>query len=566
MQDKRHPWYESYPQGVPAVIDPHLFENLNDLFDYATLQYAKRTAFINMKGSITFEDLSREAEAFAAFLQHEWGLKKGDRLAVMMPNLIQYPIVLFGALKAGLIVVNTNPLYTATELLGQLRDSRAKAIVVIANYAFNLQKIIAKTSIEHVVVTNVGDGFGFFRGKVVNFAVRFIRKMVPSFLIGGSVSYRRAVKTGAKYSFEEVKVAYDDIAFLQYTGGTTGKPKGAMLSHGNIIANISQGLGMYSNVLKRGEEFLLTAIPLYHVFAMTVNLMLFAAIGGTNLLITDPRRLKDLIADLKAHPEITIITGVNTLFNRMLNHPDFETVNLSNLKLVIGGGAAVQSGVDARFYQRTGLHILEGYGLTECSPLCCVNPSNIDKFTGSIGIPVPSTEARIIGDDGNEIWDVNVPGELEFKGPQVMKGYFNNEEGTRLVMHDGYVRTGDIAVWLDKGYIKIIDRLKDMILVSGFNVFPAEIEDVISRFDRVTECAAIGVPSPETGEAVKLFVVKKDSSLTKDEIVDYCRQYLAPYKIPKIIEFVDVLPKSAIGKVLRRYLKDGNKAHRNDEN
>lgn len=566
MHDTTHPWYESYPQGVPHTIDPHIFENLNDLFDYATLQYAEREAYLNMLGSITYEELGKEVEKFASFLQNHWHLKKGDKIAIMMPNLIQYPIVLFGALKAGLTVINTNPLYTSRELLNQLSDSGAKAIVVIANYAFNLQKIINKTQIKYVVVTNVGDGFGFFKGHLVNFVVRFIRKMVPNFLIGGSVSFKTALKLGAKHVFHEVEVSYDDIALLQYTGGTTGKPKGAMLSHGNIIANVSQALGMYSNVLKRGEEVLLTAIPLYHIFALTVNCVLFLAIGGKNLLITDPRRVKDMIKDLANHPELTIMTGVNTLFNGLLNHPDFAHVNLSNLKLVIGGGAAVQSGVDARFYKRTGLHILEGYGLTECSPLCCVNPSNIKDYTGTIGLPVPSTEVRIIDPQGNPIWELNTPGELEFKGPQVMKGYYHNEKATENVMDGEYVRTGDVAIWQEGGYIKIIDRLKDMILVSGFNVFPSEIEDVVSRFDRIIECAVVGVPSETTGEAVKLFAVKRDPQLTEKELRDWCRQFLTPYKVPKIVEFVDTLPKSAIGKVLRRYLREGQKETKNDEN
>ncbi len=556
MHDPRRPWLDSYPDIVPDQIDAHCFENLNDLFDYAVFAFRDRTAYINMKSTMTYRELERDVRNFAAFLQNHWQLKPGDKLAIMMPNLMQYPIALFGAWKAGLTVVNVNPLYTPRELAGQLADSGATAIVVIANYAFNLQKILPKTKIKHVVVTGVGDAFGFFKGTVVNFAVRFLRKMVPSFLMEGSVTFVKALKIGESFPFTEVKAGYDDIALLQYTGGTTGEPKGAMLSHGNIVSNIAQALAMYSSKIEYGAEFMMTAIPLYHIFALTVNCVLFLAVGGTNLLITDPRHMTQMIRDMARYPQLSIFTGVNTLFNAMLNNPEFDKLELKNIKLVVGGGAAVQSGVAKRFYAKTGIQILEGYGLTECSPLCCVNPINITRYTGSIGVPVPSTLARIIDEKGQEIWDLNRPGELEFKGPQVMKGYYNRPEATAAIMHDGYVRTGDIAVWQEGGYIKIIDRLKDMILVSGFNVFPSEIEDVISRFDKIIECAVIGVPSETTGEAIKVYAVRRDPGLTEKELKDYCRKYLTAYKVPKIIEFIEDLPKSAIGKVLRRNLRD----------
>lgn len=560
--EERRPWLKSYPEGVPADVDPFPFANLGDMIDYSAERYNDRTAFINMFGSVSFRQVVKEAEDFASFLQHEWQLQKGDKLAVMMPNLLQYPVAVFGALKAGLTVVNVNPLYTPRELQLQLQDSGVTAIVVISNFAFNLQKIIASTEIKHIIITSVGDGFGFFRGHLVNFAVRFIQKMVPSFFLPGAVTFRQALRRGAQRAFMPVMVKPSDIAYLQYTGGTTGIAKGAMLSHGNILANISQALSMYGQIIKKGEEMVLTAIPLYHVFAHTVNLMLFFAVGGTNLLITDPRNMHSFLRQLRRHHnDLTAMTGVNTLFNALINRGAFRELKYPRLRLVVGGGAAVQSGVEDRFFKETGVHILEGYGLTECSPLCCVNPPTAKTFNGTIGIPVPSTWARIVDEEGNEIWDLDTPGELEFKGPQVMQGYFHNEAGTAGVMHDGYVRTGDIAVWIADGYIKIIDRLKDMILVSGFNVFPSEIEDVVSRFDRVSECAVIGVPSDKTGEAIKLIAVKKDPSLTAEELRAFCRGYLTPYKIPRYIEFVDALPKSAVGKVLRRHLRAQSSGH-----
>lgn len=557
---EQRPWLESYPQDVPAEINAHPFANLNDMLEYSTERYNDRTAYINMFGSKSFKDTDRDACHFASFLQNEWGLRKGDKLAVMMPNLMQYPVVVFGALKAGVIVVNVNPLYTPRELLLQLKDSEATAIVVIANFAFNLQKVLGSTQIKHVMITNVGDGFGFFKGHLVNFFVRFIEKMVPSFLVPGAIGYKTALKLGSHYDYTPVMLKPSDIAFLQYTGGTTGRAKGAMLSHGNIMANVMQALGVYGHRISRGEEVTLTAIPLYHVFALTINCMVFYMVGATNVLITDPRNTKSFVKELKRHPDISIMTGVNTLFNGMLNLKVFEQVKFKRLRLVIGGGAAVQSGVAERWFKTTGVPILEGYGLTECSPLCCVNLPDVPPHPGSIGVPVPSTLARIVSPEGAVITALNQPGELEFKGPQVMQGYYRNPKATAHVMDDGWLRTGDIAVWLPGGYLKIIDRLKDMIIVSGFNVFPSEIEDVMSRFNRISECAVIGVPSEKTGEAIKLFAVKRDPTLTEQEVRDYCRAYLTPYKIPRIVEFVDELPKSAVGKVLRRKLRASSQA------
>lgn len=558
------PWLASYPAVVPEFVDTHQFENLVEMLDASVAEFGDQPAFVNMGSELTFKDLGAQSEAFAAFLQLELGLRPGDKFAIMIPNLMQFPIAFFGALKAGLTVTNINPLYTPRELKNQLENSDAKAIVVIANYAHHLAEIVAATKIESVIITEVGDELkGYFGLKrlVVNSVVKK-RGLVPEIdleVFKRYFTWTQALKRGkallAEANFVRPPRAYDDIALLQYTGGTTGRSKGAMISHGNIIANIAQAIGMYGSVLNRGQECILTVIPLYHIFALTVNFLLFIHLGGKNILITDPRDLKSFARDLERHPEVTALTGVNTLFNLFITHSDFSKVTWDNLHLVIGGGAAVQSGVEQRFFEKTGFHILEGYGLTECSPLCAVCPFDVDHYTGSIGLIVPSTVARIVDADGNEIRDLEHEGELEIKGPQVMHGYYKCPEQNNIIFDDGYVRTGDIAKWMEGGYIKLIDRLKDMILVSGFNVFPNEVEDVVSRFDRVLECAVIGVPNEKTGEAVKLFVVKKDPTLTADEIKHYCRAYLTPYKVPHIIQFVDSLPKSSLGKVLRRKLR-----------
>ena len=557
MLQKERPWLKSYPKDVPASVDCKPFENLNDLFEFSAHKYATHSAYVNMNERITYANLALQVERFASFLQNVWHLKKGDKIAIMMPNLLQYPIAVFGALKAGLIVVNVNPLYTPRELETILQSSEAKAIAVIANYAFNLQSIISNTKIEHVLVTDVGDAFGFIKGHIVNFVVRFIKKMVPSYGFHDIVNFKKAMYLGSMQASSPVLVKYEDIAFLQFTGGTTGKPKGAMLSHGNLIANIAQAHGMYGSVLKNGCETIITAIPLYHVFALTINCLLFTYIGANNILITDPRNVSSFLKDLETYKDdITCITGVNTLFNMLINNEKFKKIKFSKLSLVVGGGAQVQSGVAQGFYDITGHHILEGYGLTECSPLCAVCPHTTKGYTGSIGLPIPSTDAIILDPNGNEIWDLDKPGELLIKGPQVMQGYYNNQKASEFVMDGDYIKTGDIAIWMEGGFIKLIDRIKDMILVSGFNVFPSEIEDVVSKNNKVLECAAIGIPSHITGEAVRLIVVKKDPKLTKDELIEYCREFLTPYKIPHSIIFTDNLPKSAIGKVLRRKLRE----------
>lgn len=552
----RRPWLASYPKDVSYDIDLRQLRPLNEVFDSVCEEFAERKAYISMGSSMTYRELAEQVRNFAAYLQQGLKLKKGDCFAVIMPNLMQFPVAVFAAVKAGLRVVNVNPLYTPREMQSVLSDSGATALVILENSAKGLSTILRDTQVRHVIISGAGDLLGKYKGACVNFLLRYVLREVKVYVIRDAIPFRQALEQGRSLKFEPPELEVDDVAFLQYTGGTTGKPKGAMLTHGNIFANVLQAYAMYGPVLKRGRETMMTPLPLYHVFAMTVNLMLAFYIGVTNILIADARKIRMMLRVMKKHPEISIMTGVNTLYNAMLNQKDFSTLNLSSLRLAVGGGAAIQSGVALRFYKETGLHILEGYGLTECSPLCCVNPHTVTTFNGTIGLPVPSTLARIVDVDTNEeIWKHDVPGELEFRGPQVMKGYFHNDKENAHVMDDGWLRTGDVAVWTGGGYLKIIDRIKDMILVSGFNVFPSEIEDVVSHNNQVLECAAIGVPSETTGEAIKLFVVKKDPALTREEIISYCREFLTGYKVPRQIEFVEELPKSAVGKVMRRYLK-----------
>ncbi|MGN0902291.1 MAG: AMP-binding protein, partial [Succinivibrio sp.] len=549
------PWYESYPSDVPHTIDPHLYDNINLMFDDVCKRYSANRAYISFNCSISYNDLSKKVDAFASYLQHDLKVKKGDRLAIILPNLIQYPVAVFAGLKCGMEIVNINPLYTKHEILGVLRDCKAEVVVALETLAANLIKISDQTYLKHIVCCSVGGQLTPLKKFFVNFAVRHIKKLVPKYDHTKIITMDDSIKRGIELPFEQVIVDFDDIAFLQYTGGTTGKPKGAMLSHGNILSNVAQCIAMYGPILKRDEEVMLTALPLYHIFAMSINMMFAFYIGGANLLIPDARNFKALVSDMKANPDISIITGVNTLFNAFVVNEVYKKVELKKLRLVVGGGTAVQEGVANRFKESFGLSILEGYGLTECSPLCCVVPYTNIEYNGTIGIPTPSTLARIVDiETGEEIRDLERSGELEFKGPQVMKGYFNNELETENVFHDGWLRTGDIAMWCEGGYIRIIDRIKDLIIVSGFNVFPSEIENVVSHNDRVLECAVVGVPSKSTGESIKLYIVKRDSTLTREDIIAYCKEYLTGYKMPKHIEFVDTLPKSPVGKVMRRFL------------
>ncbi|PRD13920.1 long-chain-fatty-acid--CoA ligase FadD [Pantoea coffeiphila] len=547
-------WLNRYPADVPAEINADRYRSLIDLFEHAVLRYAEQTAFINMGQSLSYRQLDIRSRAFAAYLQQELGLKKGDRVALMMPNLLQYPIALFGILRAGMTVVNVNPLYTPRELEHQLNDSGASAIVIVSNFAHTLEKVVAKTQVKHVILTRLGDQLSTAKGTLVNFVVKYIKKMVPKYHLPGAISFRQALQRGASLDYTKPDVINDDLAFLQYTGGTTGVAKGAMLTHRNMQANLEQTRATYGSLLKEGQETVVTALPLYHIFALTVNCLLFIDLGGANLLITNPRDIPGLVKELAKYP-FTAITGVNTLFNALLNDEGFNKLDFSSLSLSAGGGMAVQKSVAERWEKLTGHYLLEGYGLTECSPLVSVNPYDIQCHNGSIGLPVPSTDVKLVDDEGNEVAP-DEPGELCIKGPQVMLGYWQRPDATDEVLKNGWLRSGDIVTVDHEGFLRIVDRKKDMILVSGFNVYPNEIEDVLMLHPKVREAAAIGVPNDVAGESVKICVVKKDVSLTKEELIAHCKKYLTGYKVPKIVEFREELPKTNVGKILRRELRD----------
>ncbi len=554
-ENQFRPWQQSYPADVPPEVDTRIFNSLLDMYEFSCEKYPDRVAYISMGHSITYRELNERARSFAAYLQNVFGVKKGDCIALMLPNIIQYPVSLFGALLAGMVVVNVNPLYTPSELVHQLRDSKARMIVVISNFAHTLQKALLEISLDRIIVTNIGDECGALKGSLVNIAVKYIKRLVPYFKLPDAVPYKTVLALGAEYPYTRPLVSREDLAFLQYTGGTTGTAKGAMLTHHNILANVEQALGMYGPVLREGDEYVVTAIPLYHVFALTINCMVFFRLGGTSLLIPDARKIKNLVRELRGFNP-TCLTGVNTLFGALIDNKEFCAMHLSRLRLVIGGGTSVQKGVEQRWFTNTGLHILEGYGLTECSPLVAVCPHNISEYNGTIGIPVPSTEVIIRGDDGSVITEPGIPGELEVKGPQVMKGYFGREVATRNTFDGEYLKTGDIACWAnDRGFIRIVERKKDLILVSGFNVYPTEIEDVISLHPNVAEVAAIGVPSKHSGEAVKVFIVRRNKALTEEMVKTLCRKHLTNYKVPKYIEFIDKMPKTNIGKIQKKALR-----------
>lgn len=550
------PWIGSYPEDVSADVNCAPYFSLNHLLISVCKTYSGRVAFESMGSVLTYRQLSRNVNALAAYLQKGLKLVKGDRVAIILPNILQYPVAVYGALRAGLIVVNINPLYTPREMQGVLKDSEAKAVITLDTCARSISEIQSETSVQHVIVTRIGDLLGPLKGFAVNAYMKHIKHMVPEYKKDNVISFKNCLKLGNNLTCDLVNIKLTDVAFFQYTGGTTGKPKGAMLTHGNIIANISQIVGLLGKDFVAGREVVLAPLPFYHIFALTVHVFYAISQGFTNIIVVDARRLPDIRRIIKRHPDLTLMTGVNTLFNAMISHNIVSRKLLPKLKAAIGGGASIQTGVAMRFKHVVGVPIMEGYGLTECSPVTCVNCNVGQDFNGTIGVPLPSTYARIINQQGEPIWDLDTPGELEFKGPQVMKGYFKNEEDNRKVRDGEWLRTGDIAVWKEGGYIKIIDRLKDMILVSGFNVFPSEIEDIVSRHAKVEECACIGVPSEATGEAIKLFIVRKDNSLTREEIIEYCRRFLTGYKLPKKVEFVPRLPKSPIGKVMRRYLRE----------
>ncbi|SFJ69548.1 long-chain acyl-CoA synthetase [Candidatus Pantoea symbiotica] len=547
-------WLKRYPADVPAEINADRYASLVELFEHAAEQYADQVAFINMGQPMTYRQLEKQSRAFAAWLQQGLGLKQGDRVALMMPNLLQYPVALFGVLRAGMVVVNVNPLYTPRELKHQLVDSGASAIVIVSNFAHTLEKVVAETPIKHVMLTRMGDQLAPVKATLVNFVVKYVKKLVPKYHLPGAVPFRSALSQGEQMTYQRPTVTNDDLAFLQYTGGTTGVAKGAMLTHRNMQANLEQTKATYGKLLRPGKEQVVTALPLYHIFALTVNGLLFLDLGGTNLLITNPRDIPGFVKELSKFP-FTAITGVNTLFNALLNDANFNKLDFSTLRLSAGGGMAVQKAVAERWEKLTGHYLLEGYGLTECSPLVSVNPYDITCHTGSIGLPVPSTDVRIVDDEDKDVAP-GEPGELCIRGPQVMTGYWQRADATDEVLKNGWLHTGDIVTVDSEGFIRIVDRKKDMILVSGFNVYPNEIEDVLMQHEKVREAAAIGVPSDLSGEAVKVCIVKKDPSLTKEEVLDHCRRQLTGYKVPKIIEFRDELPKTNVGKILRRELRD----------
>jgi long-chain acyl-CoA synthetase len=548
------PWLAEYPANVPAEIDMDEFQSVVDVINRSCSDFADKVAYVNFGAELSYREVDDYSRAFGARMQ-ALGLKSGDRIAIMMPNVLQYPIAVFGALRAGLVVVNTNPLYTARELKHQLKDSGARAIVIMENFANVLEAVIEDTEVEHVILTSIGDMVGFPKGAIMNFVLRHIKKMVPKYSLPDAMAFKQVLSKGASEQLDQPSLGHEDIAFLQYTGGTTGVSKGAMLTHGNMVANMQQSSAWLGERVEAGKETIITALPLYHIFALTANCLVFLKFGGRNVLITNPRDMPGFVKELSKE-KFTAITGVNTLFNGLLNTPGFSDLDFSNLRMTLGGGMAVQRAVAERWKQVTGVPLIEAYGLTETSPAACINPMNLKDYNGAIGLPISSTECRVIDAEGNP-QPLGETGELCVKGPQVMRGYWQRPEETAKVLDDdGWLRTGDMAKMDEKGYFYIVDRKKDMILVSGFNVYPNEIEDVVAAHPKVLEVGAIGAPDEKSGEAVKVVVVRKDNSLTVKELREHCRKELTGYKVPKYVEFVDELPKTNVGKILRRELRD----------
>ncbi len=552
-----YPWLANYPAGVPAEVDLTEYPSIVSILESSCERFRARPAFENMGKLISYDDLDRLSRAFAAYLIHDLKLKKGDRVAIMLPNVLQYPVAIFGVLRAGLTVVNVNPMYTPRELRHQLNDSGAAAILVLDNFASVLAGVVAETKVRQVITTGVGDMLGFPKGALVNFVLKYVKKAIPDYRIEGSLRFKDALARGQSKQLPSIVIEHGDIAFLQYTGGTTGVSKGAMLTHRNLVANMQQSAAWLSGAVGQQQEHIITALPLYHIFALTANCLVFIKFGGTNHLITNPRDMPGFVKDLARIP-FTAITGVNTLFNGLLNTPGFDKLDFSSLRLSLGGGMAVQRAVAERWKKVTGSTLVEAYGLTETSPACCMNPMDLSGFNGSIGMPVSSTIVCVKDDEGKELPQGEV-GELCVKGPQVMKGYWQRPEETVKVMVDGWLHTGDMAKMDERGYFYIVDRKKDMILVSGFNVYPNEIEDVVALHPGVLECAAVGVPDEKSGEAVKVVIVKKDPNLTAEAIKAHCKDQLTGYKLPRYIEFRADLPKSNVGKILRRELRDSPK-------
>lgn len=548
-------WLKNYPPGVPAEINPDAYHSLVEIFEKSCQFYRDRPAFYNLGVTLTFNDLDKYTRDFAAYLQQDLKLKKGDRIAIMLPNLLQYPIVMYGAFRAGLIVVNVNPLYTPFELEHQLNDSSAETLVTVTNFANTVEKALPNMpKIKHIIMSQVGDMLPPLKAYAINFVLKYIYKKIPAWNIPQAISFKQALKKGNDLSFSRVEVNNQDIAFLQYTGGTTGISKGAMLTHRNIIANIMQADAWFKTLLTDKGEIIITALPLYHIFSLTANCLYFFKIGGLNVLITNPRDIPAMIKEMSKF-KFTAITAVNTLFNGLLKNPQFAKLDFSALRLALGGGMAVQKAVAEKWEHITRAPLLEAYGLTETSPCVTINPITAKGFNGTIGLPVPSTDICILNDEDQEL-PINQAGELAVKGPQVMKGYWNNpSETAKVFTKDGWLLTGDIATVDDKGYVRLLERKKDMILVSGFNVYPNEIEDVIAKLEGVREVAVVAVQDEASGEVPKAFVVKDDPALTAEDIINFCRQHLTPYKIPKQIEFAQELPKTNVGKILRRALK-----------
>ncbi len=548
-------WLGQYPNGTPAEVDASEYSSLKELVESAFRKFRDLPAFTNMGHSISYGDLDQMSRYFGAYLQKAAGLNKGDRVAVMLPNVLQYPVAVYGILRAGLCAVNVNPLYTPRELEHQLKDSGARAILIFENFAKTLEEVVANTDVNTIITTGVGDLLPFPKGAIANFVVRKVKKMVPAYDLPTATSFRQALKEGKWHTMDEVQLGHDDLAFLQYTGGTTGVSKGAVLTHGNLVANVLQARGWCGDLLSEGEDVVITALPLYHIFSLTANCLMFTALGGNNVLITNPRDFPAFVKELDRYP-FTFISGVNTLFNALLNTPGFDQVDFSHMKIALGGGMAVQKAVSDHWQRVTGQPILQAYGLTETSPAACINPPTATEFTGSIGLPIPSTEVSIRDEEGNDL-ALGEVGEICIRGPQVMAGYWQRPEETAKTMFDGgWLRTGDMGRMDEKGFIYITDRKKDMILVSGFNVFPNEVEDVVVQMEGVLEAAAVGIPDEKSGEVVKLFVVRKDPNLTEAQVLAFCKEKLTGYKRPKAVEFRDELPKTNVGKILRRALRD----------
>tara|TARA_B110001454_G_C12723098_1_gene435734 strand:- start:13643 stop:15373 length:1731 start_codon:yes stop_codon:yes gene_type:complete len=554
MLNRKDPWRSQYPDSVSPKIDIDQYKNILEVFDQAVARYTDKKSFSNFGHSYSFKQLSEKVDHFSAFLQQELKLKKGDRIAIQIPNLLQYPVVLFGAMKAGLIIVNINPLYTAQEMKHQFKDSGAKCIVILKNYAHLLESVIKDTQIESVVVTEIGDFLPFPKNILINFVIKYVKKMVPTFhLPQQAYELNQAMEIGRLTTFQKVEMNQLDIVFLQYTGGTTGVSKGAILTHRNIIANILQICNWMRPKLKEGEEIALTPLPLYHIFSLTVNCLAFMRYGAQNILITNPRDIPAFIKEMKSS-KYTVMSGVNTLYNGLMNHPDFNTIDFSQVKINVAGAMALQKAVSEKWEKLTKTKVVEGYGLTETSPVACCNPIDGTDRVGTIGLPVPDTWIKFVDDDGNEV--IEEPGEICVYGPQVMKGYWERpDETAKVIDKEGWFHTGDIGILDEKGFVKIVDRKKDMILVSGFNVYPNEVEDAIASHPGVLEVAAIGVPDQHSGEIVKVVVVKKDPSLTEAVIIEHAKKSLTNYKVPKIVEFRKELPKTNVGKILRRALR-----------